>query len=178
MRKLLVFLLMNMASGAALAATGAYITGDVGPASYGYGSSSPIAVRFGGGYNFLKMMDSQLTIGAEGGYANFGSSSNLNTTVKTTALMGAGIATYKIPGVQGLSAFGKVGVIRATTDYTATGVSVSSTTNGLYIGIGAKYDINDKLAVRAQYENYGNAVSAAGPTSSLSALSAGVIYSF
>jgi opacity protein-like surface antigen len=178
MRKLLVFLLMSMVSGAALAATGAYITGDVGPASYGYGSSSPIAVRFGGGYNFLNLMDNQLTIGAEGGYANFGSSSNLNTTVKTTALMGAGIASYKIPNVQGLSAFGKVGVIRATTDFTSAGGSVSSTKNGLFIGIGAKYVINAKLAVRAQYEHYGNIVSAAGATSSLSALTGGVIYSF
>jgi len=175
--KLVAISLMSMAS-SAMAATGAYVSADAGPASYGYGSSNPIAIRLGGGYNFLKLMDNQLTIGAEGNLENFGSSSLGNTTVKTTGLIAAGVATYKIPGVERLSAFGKVGMMHASTDYSAPGISVTSTSNNPFIGIGAKYDLNDQIAVRAQYEDFGNAVSIPGASSSLSELSAGVTYSF
>lgn len=175
--KLVAILLMGMAS-SAMAETGAYVAADVGPASYGYGSSSPIAVRVGGGYNFMKLLDDQLTVGAEGNLENFGSVSYLFTTVKTTGLMVAGVATYKIPGVDRLSAFGKVGMMHASTDYTAPGISVTYTSNNPFIGIGARYDFNDQLAVRAQYEDFGNAVSVGVSSSSLSQISAGVIYSF
>jgi opacity protein-like surface antigen len=175
--KLVAISLMSMTS-SAMAATGAYVAADVGPASYGYGSSNPVSIRLGGGYNFMKLMNDQLTIGAEANLENFGSSSYLNTTVKTTGLMVAGVATYKLPGVDRLSAFGKVGMMHASTDYTQPGISVTSTSNNPFIGIGAKYDINDQVAVRAQYEDFGNAVSVQGASSSLTELSAGVIYSF
>jgi opacity protein-like surface antigen len=174
--KLIAISLMSMASSAALAETGAYVAGDLGQTSYGYGSSNPVMVRASGGYDFLELLDNQLTIGAEGGYASFGSTSTPGITVKTTGLMAAGVATYKIPGVEGLSALAKVGVIRADTNNSVSGGHV---TTGVFPGIGVMYDINKNFAVRAEYEDYGNVQTTnPGFDYSLTTISAGVVYRF
>jgi Outer membrane protein beta-barrel domain len=176
MIKLFMILLTSMASGAAVAATGAYVAGDLGQSSYGYGSSNPVMVRASGGYDFLELLDNQLTIGAEGGYASFGSTSSPAVTVKTTALMAAGVASYKIPRVEGLSGFFKLGVIRADTNSSVSGGHV---TTGVFPGIGVMYDLNKDFAVRAEYEDYGNVQTVnSGVNYSLTTLSAGVVYRF
>jgi opacity protein-like surface antigen len=176
MTKLFVILLTSVVSGAAVAATGAYVAGDVGQTSYGFGSSNPVMVRVNGGYDFLELLDNQLTIGAEGGYTSFGSTNTPTATAKTTALTAAAVATYKIPKVEGLSAFAKLGVIRADTN---SSVSGSQITTGIFPGIGVMYDLNKNFAVRAEYEDYGNVQTVnSGVNYSLTTISAGVVYRF
>ncbi len=185
--KLAVALLLAGASGVASADEGAFVFGDIGPASYSSGSS-PIAVRVGGGYNFLDIKDTGLTIGAEGALADFGSTSGgfLNTgfSYHTQGLMANGLVTWQIPHVQGLGIFGKVGVLYAQTKSTVFlpgfgFVSGTNTSSGVFIGAGVKYDFTKNWGVHAQYEDFGSPVSAAnGTSSSLTMFSAGVTYSF
>jgi opacity protein-like surface antigen len=172
--KLITVSIMSMASSAALAETGAYVAGDLGQTSYGYGSSNPVMVRASVGYDFLEILDNQLTIGAEAGIASFGSSSTPAVSVKTTGLMAAGVATYKIPKVEGLSAFAKVGAIRTNTNSSVSGGQNSS---GIYEGIGVMYDIARNVAVRAEYDDYGNVQTVRpGFNYGLTTVSAGVVF--
>jgi hypothetical protein len=176
MAKLVAISLMSMGSSAALAASSPYVAGDVGQTSYGYGSTNPVMVRVSGGYDFLDLLDNQLTIGAEAGYTSFGSTNTPTSTAKTTAVTAAAVATYRIPKVEGLSAFAKLGVIRADTN---SSISGSQITTGVFPGIGVMYDLNKSFAVRAQYEDYGNVQTIrSGSNYSLTALSAGVVYRF
>ncbi len=186
--KLAAAVLLAAASGTALAAEGAFVSADVGPASYSAGGSSPIAVRVGGGYNFVEIPNANLTIGAEGAVADFGSATGgiFNTTFsyKTQGVMANGRVTWEIPNAKGLGIFGKVGVIYARTDSTVFipgfgFISGTSSTSNLFFGAGVKYDFTKNWGVHAQYEDFGGSISAAnGATSNLTLFSAGATYSF
>lgn len=172
---------MCAVSGAAAAEEGVYAFADVGQSSYGGISQTAMGVRIGGGYNFIEPIKG-LTVGAEVAYADFGSASGFIVTtpikVHTKGFMAAGVATWKIPNVDALSVFAKIGMMNATTDATVNVFSYSSTSSGMIKGIGARYDFNPHLAVRAQYEDLGDAVTYSVYTNSLTRISAGAIYSF
>lgn len=176
---------MCIVSGTTLAAEGVYAFADVGQSSYGGISQTSMGVRVGGGYNFIEPIKG-MTIGAEGAYADFGSASGFTiigggltaAKVHTKGFLAAGVVNWQIPNVTGLEVFAKVGMMNAKTDATLGGFPYSTTSSGSFIGAGVKYDFNPHLAVRAQYEDFGNAVTYSVYSNSLTRLSAGVVYSF
>jgi opacity protein-like surface antigen len=174
-------MLMCIVSGAAFAEEGVYAFADVGQSSYGGISKTAMGVRIGGGYNFIEPIKG-LTVGAEVAYADFGSANGVivltPVKVHTKGFMAAGVANWKIPNVEGLDVFAKVGMMNATTDATVNVLSYSGTSSGMFKGIGVKYDFNQHLAVRAQYEDFGSAVSYSVYSDSLTRISAGAVYSF
>jgi hypothetical protein len=168
-------LVIGVASGSAMADEGGYVVADLGPSSYGFGNS-PIGFDIGGGYNFLQLLDDQMTIGAEGTYADFGSSTVTNifgtVSVKTTGVMADGVVYWKIPHATGLEVYGKVGFMHASISTPSFGGTVSTTNNNTFFGVGVKYSFDKNWAVRAQYADYGSTVSG------LTAITVGGMYSF
>ena len=198
-QKLAVALFMGVISTAASAAENhAYVFASLGQASYDGPSQSAVALRVGGGYNFVEIKG--VTIGAEGAYVDFGSVSNsysvgfatATADVKTTGLMANAIATYDIPKVRGLGVFGKLGMLHANssatvsvssytlfgTTYPGSSASYSATSTGTFFGVGVKYSFNKEMEVRGQYEDFGSAVSVNGASTGLTMLSACFVYKF
>lgn len=181
--KLMGTLLLAAASNLAFAQTGGYIFATAGMPSYSGASSQPdVALRFGGGANFIELMNKQMTIGAEGAYVDFGSagyySGFLASSAKATGIMAAGVVTWNIPNIP-LSVIGKVGMLHAKTDWSGWYGGYSGTTNGMFIGAGVRYVISKQIDVFAMYEDFGNAVSVPyGATTGLSMVSGGVHFRF
>lgn len=179
--KLAAALLLGVVSSAAMAGEGAYALVDLGVSSYGGGYSAPLGIRIGGGYNFIEPIKG-LTIGAEGALGYFGSANNTTifatNTIKTQGVMVSGVVNYSIPHVESLSAIGKVGVMVANTTNTINGFSYTGSSSGLFFGVGMQYDINDKIGVRAMYEDFGSAASAGLYSYGLTRLSAGAVFKF
>jgi len=145
------------------------------------------AYRFAGGYQISSNWS------VEASYADYGSGSigsanvgapigNLSGTWKATALEVSGVGT--LPISEGISITGKLGL--ASTDLKVDlnssllgGASVSDTTSKLAFGIGAKFDVNNKVAIRVQYENFGTVGNEnTTGTTKLTLLSAGVMLMF
>jgi len=180
--KLAAALFLGAVSSAAMAGQGAYALADVGVSSYGGGYSAPLGVRIGGGYNFIEPLKG-LTIGAEGALGYFGSANYTTffgtSTVKTQGVMVSGVVNYSIPHVESLSAIGKVGLMMANTTFTTTnGFSYTGSSSGLFFGVGMQYDFNDRIGVRAMYEDFGSAVVMNGISAGLTRLSAGAVFKF
>ncbi len=187
--KLSTAVLFGLASTMACAAQGvestggAFVTGGLGLSSYGAGGNQPFAIRVGGGYNFIKVLDGTLTIGAEGSIADFGKAT-WNTwfnsfSLHTRGLMVGGVVTWDVPHVEGLGVVGRVGFMNASTTYTVNGFSYSGSTTNPYFGAGAQYAFSKQLAVRAMYEDFGSAVTVTpGVSTNLTMLSANVVFNF
>ncbi len=146
------------------------------------------AWRVAGGYQFTPNW------GAEVSYADYGSADLGMTTVPITFLgrtLPAGTAlgqwkaygfvvsgTGALPLGGGFSLFLKAGVASTRLELTVgTGPSATKTT--FADGIGAQYDVNPNLAIRAQYEDFGNIgdPNVTGKTK-LRLLSAGLVVKF
>jgi OOP family OmpA-OmpF porin len=55
------------------------------------------------------------------------------------------------------SAFGKLGVENSHRSYSTTaGMGGSNSDTGVYAGVGVQYNLNQKVALTAEYERYGN----------------------
>ena len=176
--KLVLALLMGFASSVALADNGAFASVDVGPAAYGYGYSTPIGIRIGGGYNFIELLDKDLSIGAEAAYVNFGSASWFANSLKTQGVTLNALATYKIPHVPNLAAFAKVGMIYASTVYN-NGLSYTSTTTSVpVVGVGVQYSFNKLVSAHVQYVDYGSAVQTPFWNTNVTMFSGGATFSF
>jgi opacity protein-like surface antigen len=83
-------------------------------------------------------------------------------------------ARLDVPVNDQLSAYGKLGVAvseRVTHDKTLRG-TVSDTDVGAYVGMGARYKLNEKSSVSAGYEQYGNSAQKWGNQTNNSGLQA------
>lgn len=151
-------------------------------------SDSGTAFRFGGGYQLNP------NFALEASYLNIGEASKLTDTsipgitftgtVKVTTLQLGGVAI--MPLNEQFSAFAKAGLAHVTVDTSATvtGAAItvpseSATNNNFFWGLGAQYNLTDKLAVRAQYEDLGTIgdANATGDTK-FTLMSAGLILKF
>lgn len=151
-------------------------------------SDSGTAFRFGGGYQLNP------NLALEASYLNIGEASKLidtstpgvtvNATAKVTAFQLGGVGI--LPLNEQFSVFAKAGVALATTDIsgTVTGLpgvtfpSSSSKNNNFSWGLGARYILNDKLAVRAQYEDFGQVDGNGTTKSKVTLMSAGLVVMF
>ncbi len=65
-----------------------------------------------------------------------------------------------------MSLLGKIGFASNKVDITSNfGVSASDSKTSLYYALGGEYNINQKYAVRAQYEDFGDLDSGTNPAS-------------
>lgn len=129
------------------------LPGATGVSSDGYKASGKIF----GGY------DIDQTWGVEAGYTDFGKSKasyTLNGVPGTAESDGhsfyvAGKATAPI--TDQFSIFGKVGAARNKSSLSSTNAvyNTSDSKTELYAGVGAQYNLNQKVALTAEYERYG-----------------------
>lgn len=164
-------------------ASGLYVTGSVGKTSYTNGPNIPYALRQLGpqtsestkstGYKLQLGYQFNEHFALEGGYVNLGSTSstanNAQTGVKLSSSMKAqglnAVAVGIIPIGERFSLFGKAGIIYASSDTNnngeAPGVPTMNTTvhqsNAAPTwGIGAAYKLTEKVALRADFDQYRN----------------------
>ncbi len=161
-------LAMGLVSGSAMADKGGFVYADLGQVSYGYIFGSAIAERVGGGANFVDFLNGTLSVGAEGALANFGTSNGFallgQESVRAWAVMAGGRVTWKIPHVEGLGIFGRLGIIRATSTFQDfQGFRHKSTNNDIYKAIGVQYAFNKMWSIHATYEDLGSVVGSGIP---------------
>lgn len=147
-----------------------YVAGDYGSVSFensmpsGFGGSpfpNSGAVRISGGYHFSPML------AVEAGYLMIGDSTvKYNTysdTTKNSALQIAAVGTF--PVTPAFDLIGKLGMSMNSNKLSDTlGVWNSSTSStSLMFGIGAQYNVNKKVSIRAQYEDFGKFTTNDGP---------------
>ncbi len=181
-------LALGVVSGGAMAAeTGGFANIDLGLPTYGLGGNQPVAVRAGGGANFVTLIDDTLSIGVEGDLVNFGEASyavfGSSTKVKTWGIQVGAVVGWDIPHVKGLGVIGRAGIMHSTSTVTNNvggfQTSFGSTANNLYYGAGIKYSVAKNIDVRAMYENFGSpAATGTGINYSLEMYSAGVVFRF
>jgi OmpA-OmpF porin, OOP family len=139
---------------------------------------SDTAFRVLGGYQFNKYL------GAELGYADLGkatiSGAGLSASVEAKAwdLVGVG----RLPLADRFSLFGKLGMYRADSDLSSNTplIPASSDTNtDITYGVGAQYDFNKNLGVRAEWQQYKKVGSdSTGGEGDVDVMSIGVVYRF
>jgi hypothetical protein len=125
-------------SSAAPALSGAYIGGSVGSTSI-----TDLGSKVGfGGYFGLKLNDS---FAVEAGAQSLGKYTVSGTDVSASAYNVSVVASLPID--LKISVFGRVGY----GSLTATAGGTSADTNSALYGVGARYNINQNLAIRAEY---------------------------
>ncbi|MDY0748695.1 outer membrane beta-barrel protein [Paucibacter sp. R3-3] len=147
---LIASLLVLGGIGAAQAAdgTGAYAGVNVGTPDYHgavngiQGSGSGVGAKIYGGYQFNK------NFAVEGGYADLGHIDNANGDVKTRDVYVDAVGI--LPVTDKISLTGSAGVAEAR--FTTSAGKDSSP--GLKAGIGAQYQLTDKVALVSQYDYY------------------------
>ena len=145
------------------------------------------AYRIAGGYQISPNW------GVEVSYADYGSGSAgsgnvggsigyLSGSWKASAIEISGIGTLPVSGAFSLT--GKIGLastdvkLDVSSSLLGSGSESASNTK-LAFGIGAKFDVNSNIAIRAQYENFGTVGDANSTgTTKLTMLSAGVLFKF
>lgn len=142
-----------------------------GPPIFGANGNTPFpdvnTIRVGVGYNITP------NLAVEAGYST-NTDSKLNTsdpafgitqmdeTLKTTSFQVAAVYTYDLTDQLGV--FGKLGLSMNSLKWTANAsgpaftfnASYSNSSTGAMFGLGAKYNITNNFAMRAQYEIFGN----------------------
>lgn len=174
----LIALLTTFAATPALADnTGkAYLGADLGSATYSNVSPfpNPGMFRIAGGYHFNPMF------AAEIGYTYFGESTvtgplgsaTLNASSFQVAVVGS------LPLNAQFDLIGKLGLAANSAKASNTlGTSTSTSQSSVLFGVGAQYHVNSQLAVRAQYEDYGNFENVSSPMKATT-FSLGVTYDF
>lgn len=145
---------------------------------------SAIAYGLDGGYQFSDMF------GLELAYANYGApktsgvvnSSYLEVTEEISGLRFSGTASFPISNSFAFT--GKLGVAHTSLNNISTVTpgpvipNYSASTTSLAYGLGIKYNINQAVALRVQYENLGKIGDETTGTDTLSLLTLGVSYNF
>ena len=145
---------------------------------------SAIAYGLDVGYQFSDMF------GLELAYANYGSpktsglvsGSNLEVTEEISGLRFSGTASFPISNSFAFT--GKLGVARTSLNNISTVTpgpvipNYTAHTTSLAYGVGVKYNINQSVALRVQYENLGKIGDETTGTDTLSLLTLGVSYNF
>lgn len=176
-------LALGVVSGSALAAEkGGFANVDLGFPTYGVGGSQPVAIRAGGGANFVTLIDDTLSIGVEGDLVNFGEAKSTTPgqtiKVKTWGVQVGAVVGWDIPHVKGLGVIGRLGIMRSNSTVTQNGIAIGSNSNNAFYGAGVKYSVAKNIDVRAMYENFGSPASNGGLAYSLDMYSAGVVFRF
>ena len=90
---------------------------------------------------------------------------NASVTSKNSALQIAAVGTYAVAPAVDL--IGKLGMSMNSNKLTGTGaasyMNSSTSSTALMFGIGAQYNVNQQVSIRAQYENFGNFKTNDGP---------------
>ena len=138
-----------------------YVAGDYGSVTFsnsnpgGTDLPNPKALRISGGYHFSP------TIAVEAGYAMIGDSTltwpTASVTVKNSAVQAAAVGTFPVGAAFDL--FVKLGLSMNSSKQIGTGTLAALNTNNsstaLLYGIGAQYNFDQQISIRAQYENFG-----------------------
>lgn len=179
---LLIAVALGLASAPVLADETFYGAVDIGQTKAndvcnlgGSGCTSTSAVfRVAGGYQFVNML------GAEVSYAYYGKQ-GLGTRAgvslgdwKASGFELAGVLS--LPIVDEFSLTAKVGIAPTTFELTTQGRS--TTTTNLAWGLGARYDFNRDVGVRAQYESLGTVGDATTGKTKLTLITAGIVVRF
>ncbi len=144
-------------------------------------SDTDTAVKIFGGYQFTENW------GAEASYVDFGKFTAtafigvpVNVTAKANGFQLAGTGT--IPVNNQFSFFGKAGIFLGRLDNSGsvggTSVSVSGSSTTFSFGVGAKWNIVDRFAVRLEFERFSKVGSDASGTSDIDLISVGASYRF
>ncbi|HEU0186858.1 MAG TPA: porin family protein [Gallionellaceae bacterium] len=146
---------------------------------------NPKSTSFSAGYHFSPIW------AVEGGYTSiadstFSSNGTGTYTYSQSMWSAAAIGTYAVN--DNFELFGKLGlgivsakaaVTGTTTLNGATNTSISATTASAIYGIGAQYNFNKQVGIRAQYERLGKTTPDASATGlDLSRASVGLVYNF
>lgn len=128
------------------------------------------AWRLFGGYQFHPNFSAEL------GYATLGTGKFGSADVETNAWDLSALGAF--PLANQFSVFGRLGAYHATTDVSGAG-SASEDKNGLTYGLGAQFDLNRNLGLRAEWQRYrkvggGNI----GEEANADMLSVGALYRF
>ena len=146
-----------------------YVNIGLGSATYKNTGGFPNPGKFdlGIGYSFTP------TLSAELSYHQFGDStlvdvaSGISVTAGVSSFTAAVVGNYPIN--EQVSLLGKIGFARNKTDLTASlgnvSASASSSKTSLYYALGGEYNINEKYAIRAQYEDFGDIDDSTDPAS-------------
>jgi OOP family OmpA-OmpF porin len=141
-------------------------------------SENATAFKVFGGYQFTP------AVGAEIGYAHFGkvsiSDSGATASAEPSAFYAA--VTGTLPLTSQISAFGKLGVAR---DHTKVGLSYegqsdseSMNETSAVFGLGVNYAVSPKVAVFAEYENFGKVAKGDGDSLKVDHVSVGLRVKF
>jgi hypothetical protein len=130
--------------------------------------------RVAGGYQFVPMMGAELSYGYYGKQSLGMLGATSQGDWKASGFQFSGVGTFPLGG--GFSLAAKLGIAATTLDHTASGSSVTST--NLAWGLGARYDFNRDVGVRALYESLGNVGDAATGKTKITLLTAGVVVKF
>lgn len=147
--------------------------------------AKPNSLSFSAGYHFSPIW------AVEGGYTSIGDSSYSsngtgNYTYSQSMWNAVAVGTYAVN--DNFELFGKLGlgsvtakaaVTGTTTLYGVTNTSMTATTNSVIYGIGAQYNFNKRVGVRAQYESLGKSKTDSSETGlDLTRTSVGLVYNF
>ncbi len=150
-----------------------YVAGDFGAATYnnGPGYSNPNVFRIAGGYHFSPVFAFEV------GYSTFGDSSAPDfSTISASSLQFAAVATLPL-GPQ-FDLIGKVGVANNYEDFTVPpGNYTSFSQTDLLLGVGAQFNVNSQISLRAIYDDYGKFDTYVPPLKATS-FSFGLVYNF
>lgn len=191
--RLMGIALLSVLSAPALAAQPYYFGVDLGTSSlsnasgtltsggttYSYTFPNPGNVRFSFGSHLSEQF------GLEVGYTIFGDSivdfgGGSKLTGSASSFQFAGIGT--LPVNETISAYGKLGMASNKIDVKSegslfTGATVSQSKSNLFYGIGLQYKVNDRMSVRGEFTDYGDASSGNTPLG-VSSFSIGMTYGF
>lgn len=190
MKKTLAALVLGISmSTAALADEGMYMAIDAGQSKFNDAcknvpatvdcKDTGKALRIAGGYNFARAWNI-FTPGFEIGVADLGHASYTGGDFKAMALQIEGTGSLAV--WSGLSVIAKLGIVQAHSKLDdgvqgfGTPGATSVRTNGAY-AIGAQYDFNRDIGIRAQFENlrkFGDSTAAGEAT--VHVISAGLVY--
>jgi len=105
------------------------------------------------------------TWGVEAGYTDFGKSRYGYTVGNSTGSIEGDAKSFYLAGkgsfpvAEKVALTGKLGLAHNQNELTGTGLASAATSdrssNALYLGVGAEYAINDKMALALEYEHYG-----------------------
>lgn len=106
-------------------------------------------------------------LGVEAGYINIGTTADyhysdpIEIKQKTTGITLSGVAKQRLSKSSPISAYGKAGVVRWSSETTVTsdnptlhGLKISEDGYSPILGAGVQYDMNNNVSVRAGWERY------------------------
>ncbi|GAB4117325.1 MAG: hypothetical protein Fur0026_05400 [Sideroxydans sp.] len=179
--RLMGIALLSALAAPAFAANPYYFGLDVGTTSLSNADPfpNPGNVRF----SFGSQLNEQFAL--EIGYTIFGDSvvdygGGSKLTASGSSFQFAGVGS--LPINERISAYGKLGMASNSLDVKSegplfTGATVSESKPDLYYGIGLQYKVNDRMSVRGEYTDYGDATSSS-PDVGATSFSIGMTYGF